>query len=159
MNCNFNSSFSEPGESHKIVLSYIRRLQKFTMNNILGSSELFVTSEQRVCMNEIAKVDPNLLDETVRQFIINNKVNENDTLKNISQLREIFMEDLTKAYINLPGDDNEDEEWEYSLGQNDDIFLSSPLASSKSSIAYSSSSTINNPWITQNYSTTKMPEE
>src|SRR5436305_1344254 len=117
---NFNSSissmnsFGEPGDSHKIVLPYIRRLQKFSMNNIPDHNELFVTSEQRVCMNEIAKVDPNLLDETVRKFIINNKLNENGTLRNISQLREIFMEELTKAYVNLPEDNNEDEEWEYS---------------------------------------------
>src|ERR1044071_8803328 len=104
------NSISEPGDSHKIVLPYIRRLQKFTMNNI--PNEVFVTSDQRICMNEIAKVDKNLLDETVRQFIINNKLNENETLKNISQLREIFTEELTKVYVNLPGDNNEDEEWE-----------------------------------------------
>jgi hypothetical protein len=140
------NSLSETGDSHKVVLPYIRRLQKFTMNNIPGCNELFVTSEQRFCMNEIAKVDTNLLDKTVRQFIINNKLNEKGTLKNISKLREIFSEDLTKVFAHLPEDNNEDEEWEYSLSQNGE---SSSLASS----------TIGNPWITQNCSTTKMPEE
>ncbi|RIA86457.1 RNA dependent RNA polymerase-domain-containing protein [Glomus cerebriforme] len=157
---NINSSISsinslnEPGDSHKVVLPYIRRLQKFTMNDIPGCNELFVTSDQRICMNEIAKVDSNLLDKTVRQFIVNNKLNENETLKNISQLREIFMEELTKVYVNLPGDNN-DEEWEYSLNQSDES--SSLPSSSKSSIIFSS--TIENPWITQYRSTTKMPEE
>ncbi|PKC08489.1 hypothetical protein RhiirA5_399269 [Rhizophagus irregularis] len=110
-------------------------LQKFTMNNIPGCNELFVTSEQRFCMNEIAKADKNLLDKTVRQFIIKNKLNENGTFKNISKLRDIFSEDLTKVFAHLPEDNNEDEEWEYSFSQNGE---SSSLASS----------IIGNPWIT-----------
>jgi hypothetical protein len=116
------------------------------MNNIPGCNELFVTSEQRFCMNETAKADKNLLDKTVRQFIIKNKLNENGTFKNISKLRDIFSEDLTKVFAHLPEDNNEDEEWEYSFSQNGE---SSSLASS----------IIGNPWITQDYSTTKMPEE
>ncbi|CAB4401014.1 unnamed protein product [Rhizophagus irregularis] len=146
---NVNSSLfsmNESGDTHKIVLPYIRRLQKFTMNNIPGCNELFVTSEQRFCMNEIAKADKNLLDKTVRQFIIKNKLNEHGTFKNISKLRDIFSEDLTKVFAHLPEDNNEDEEWEYSFSQNGE---SSSLASS----------IIGNPWITQDYSTTKMPEE
>ncbi|EXX67685.1 hypothetical protein RirG_112190 [Rhizophagus irregularis DAOM 197198w] len=75
-------------------------LQKFTMNNIPGCNELFVTSEQRFCMNEIAKADKNLLDKTVH---------------------------LTKVFAHLPEDNNEDEEWEYSFSQNGE---SSSLASS-----------------------------
>ncbi|CAB4394958.1 unnamed protein product [Rhizophagus irregularis] len=92
------------------------------MNNIPGCNELFVTSEQRFCMNEIAKADKNLLDKTVRQFIIKNKLNENGTFKNISKLRDIFSEDLTKVFAHLPEDNNEDEEWEYSLPLYNSLF-------------------------------------
>ena len=104
-------------------------------------------------MNEIASADPNLLDDIVRQFIINNNLNEPNS-KNILQLREIFIGELIKVYINLPGFSDEDEEWEYSLNQIDENFLSSPLASSpKSSV------TTENPWIAKDYSSTNMPED
>src|SRR5436305_7014263 len=98
------SSLDEPEESHKIVLKYTRRLEKATKNipGRINSSELFVTSDQRSYMNEIASVDPNLLDDTVRQFIINNKLSEINS-KNILQLRETFIEELIKVYVNLPG--------------------------------------------------------
>ncbi|GES84689.1 RNA-dependent RNA polymerase RdRP [Rhizophagus clarus] len=139
------NSPSEVSESHKIVLPYIRRLQKFTMNDIPGCNELFVTSDQRFCMNEIAKVDRKLLDMTVRQFIVKNKLNENGTIKDISKLREMLTEDLTKVFTHLPEDDN-DEEWEFSLSQNGESSSLAPLI-------------IENPWITRNHSTTKMPEE
>ncbi|PKY14079.1 hypothetical protein RhiirB3_399794, partial [Rhizophagus irregularis] len=52
-------------DSHKIVLKYTRRLEKATKNihGRINSNEPFVTSEQRTYMNEIARVDPNLLDD------------------------------------------------------------------------------------------------
>ncbi|CAB5364979.1 unnamed protein product [Rhizophagus irregularis] len=99
------------------------------MNNIPGCNELFVTSEQRFCMNEIAKADKNLLDKTVRQFIIKNKLNENGTFKNISKLRDIFSEDLTKVFAHLPEDNNEDEEWEYSNIEELEIQQTFPILS------------------------------
>ena len=74
-------------------------------------NEMFATSEQRTCMNKIARVDPALLDETVCQFIFKNNLTDKTTPKGLSQLREILTQELTKAYVNLPGDDNEDEEW------------------------------------------------
>jgi hypothetical protein len=146
------SSFDELEDSHKIVLKYTRRLEKATKNihGRINSNELFVTSEQRFYMNEIARADPNLLDDIVSQLIKNNKLNETAS-KNIIQLREIFMEELLKVYVNLPFSD-EDEEWEYSLSQVDKNFPSSSIASI-------SETPIENPWITKNHSSTKMPGE
>ncbi|CAI2188642.1 7158_t:CDS:2, partial [Funneliformis geosporum] len=79
----------------------------------------------------IATVDPDLLDSTVRRFTIENKLKETMPSKNISELREIFMEVLIKVSVNLPGHSDEDEEWESSL----------------------------NPWVTRNRASTKMPED
>ncbi|CAG8619159.1 7239_t:CDS:2 [Funneliformis mosseae] len=106
-------------------------------------------------MNEIAKADPDLLDVTVRRFITHNKINE--TSKNIIQLRELFTEELIRVSVNIPGYSDEDEEWESSLNQADETFLPSP--SSPSLSLSRASSTFEDPWITQNHSTTKMPEE
>ncbi|GBC02694.1 hypothetical protein RclHR1_04760009 [Rhizophagus clarus] len=147
------SSLDELEDSHKIVLKKcMRSLEKATKNvhGRISSSELFVTSEQRFYMTEIARADPNLLDDIVSQLIKNNKLNET-TSKDITQLRVIFMEELLKVYANLPFSD-EDEEWEYSLSQIDKSFPSSPLASI-------SKSPIEDPWITKNYLSTKMPRE
>ncbi|RIA95241.1 RNA dependent RNA polymerase-domain-containing protein [Glomus cerebriforme] len=147
------SSFDELDDSHKIVLKYTRRLEKATKNvqGRMNSNELFVTSDHRVYMNELARVDPNLLDDIVRQLIINyNKINEPS--KNISQLRETFMVELMKAYGNLPGLFDDDEDWEISLSQFDKKFSSSLSVSS-------SPFQIENPWTTKNLSPTKMPEE
>src|SRR6266498_1146334 len=161
---------NEPSDCHKIVLTYIRRLEKFT-RNIPGRNpnELFVTSDQRSYMNEIAKVDPVLLDSTVRRFIIENKLTEKTPSRNIPELREILMEDLTRVSVLLPGHSDEDEEWESSL---DNTCLSTSSKSSKSSKSSESSApsaaqkltltswpTIENPWVTQTRVSTKMPEE
>ena len=56
------------------MLKCTRRLEKATknINGRINSNELFVTSDQRFYMNEIARVDPNLLDDIVRQLITNN---------------------------------------------------------------------------------------
>src|ERR1051325_3228031 len=147
-----DSSSSSPDkleESYKMVLKCTRQLEIAT-KGILGrknSTELFVTSDQRAYMNEIASADPILLGDVVRQFI--NNLNET-TSKNFLQLREIFIEELIKAYIDLPGFSDQDEEWECPLGQTDKNFLSSPSASL---------SNFENPWITKSNSTTNMPEE
>ncbi|PKY14080.1 hypothetical protein GLOIN_2v1581910 [Rhizophagus irregularis DAOM 181602=DAOM 197198] len=61
------------------------------------------------------------------------------------------MEELVKAYANLSFSD-EDEEWECSLSQISKNLPSSPLASI-------SKSPIENPWITKNHLSTKMPGE
>jgi hypothetical protein len=149
------SPLNEPEEIHKVVLKYVRRLEKATKNipGRINSSELFVTSDQRSYMNEIANVDPNLLDDIVRQFIVNNKLSETNS-KDILQLREIFVGELIKVYVNLPGFSDDDEEWEYSLNQIDGNFLSSSLKSSPKRPII-----IENPWIAKNYSSTIMPEE
>ncbi len=149
------NSLGEPEDVHKIVLTYARRLEKVTkcVPGRINSNEIFVTNDQRIYMNEIARVDRDLLDETVRRFIINNKLNESS--KTISQLREIFMEELIRVYVNIPGYSDEDEEWECSLSQADEKFLSSPSLSSLSR----TSPTFENPWITQDHTTTKMQEE
>src|SRR5688572_3074483 len=108
-------------------------------------------------MNEIARIDPKLLDTTVRQFIIENKPMEKE--KNISNLREIFTEYLTNICVNLPGNSDEDEEWELSLSQNNDTYYSSPLLASSSIKAKTSYPKTEKPWITKNHTSTKMPEE
>jgi hypothetical protein len=151
MNDNSTLYLNEP---HKIVLTYTRRLEKATKNipGRINSDELFVTSDQRFYMNEIAKIDPNLLDTTIRQFILENKSTEK---VNISNLREIFMERLK---VNLSGHSDEYEDWERSLSQNKETY-SSPFLSSSSTKAKTSCPEIENPWVTKNNTSTKMPEE
>ncbi|CAG8543731.1 4237_t:CDS:1 [Funneliformis caledonium] len=164
------SSLNEPGDIHKTVSTYIRRLEKITKHipGRINLDEVFVTRDHRNFMTEIATVDPDLLDSTVRRFTVENKLKETMPSKNIPELREMFMEELIKVSVNLPGHSDEDEEWESSLGQNDDTYLVSSISSlsmsSKSSIKAPNPSSLwpkfEDPWVvTRNRLSTKMPEE
>src|SRR5207247_5004633 len=125
--------------------------------------DLFVKSEQRIYMIEIARADPKLLDTTVFHFIQENKQTEN--LKNISNLRETFTEKLIKICTSLPGD--EDEEWEHLLSQNSGIHSLPPPSTITTTTTTSANeqdsltswtkiTKIENPWVTKSLISTKM---
>ncbi|GET03785.1 RNA-dependent RNA polymerase RdRP [Rhizophagus clarus] len=169
---------SSPNEYdyHRAVLLSIRRLSNVTKNfpGRVNPDDVFVTSDQRFFMYEIVKVDPESLNDTVRQFIqyINGiKVAE----KNISQLHEALTELLIQAYVNLPGCGDDDDEWlnqnsetfdqnNETLDQNSETFLLKPspltFSSPKSKNLLTSCPKIEpkveTPWVAKCYTSTEM---
>ncbi|CAB4380254.1 unnamed protein product [Rhizophagus irregularis] len=164
-----NNSPSE-FDYHKAILSSIKRLNNATKNfpGRINPDDVFVTNDQRYYMYEIVKTDPESLNNTIRQFIhFINDIKSTGEI-NISQLHEMFTENLIRAYSNLPGGSDDDDEW---LSQNSGTFLPSPpiLSSQKSLTSPKSKNLltsrpkiepkIENPWVTQYYTSTELPKE
>ncbi|PKY40589.1 RdRP-domain-containing protein [Rhizophagus irregularis] len=164
-----NNSPSE-FDYHKAILSSIRRLNNATKNfpGRINPDDVFVTNDQRYYMYEIVKTDPESLNNTIRQFIhFINDIKLTGEI-NISQLHEMFTENLIRAYSNLPGGSDDDDEW---LSQNSGTFLPSPpIFSSQKSLTSPKSKNlltsrpkiepkIENPWVTQYYTSTELPKE
>lgn len=164
-----NNSPSE-FDYHKAVLSSIRRLNNATRNfpGRVNPDDVFVTNDQRYYMYEIVKTDPESLNNTIRQFIhFINDIKLTEKI-NISQLHEIFTENLIRAYSNLPGCSDDDDEW---LNQKSGTFLpSTPTFSSPKSLTSPKSNNlltsrpkiepkIESPWVTQYYTPTELPKE
>ncbi|RIA96761.1 RNA dependent RNA polymerase-domain-containing protein [Glomus cerebriforme] len=151
--------------AYKFILTSSRRLEAATksFSGRTNPKEIFVTSDQRHYMYEIVKTDPELLENTIRQFIRDVKSTENN-VTNIAKLRDIFTEILIGAYVNSSGYSDEDEEW---LSQSDSYYspLSSPISSSSKSssrqpkIQPKIEPRVENIWITKTNYSTKIPRD